>query len=94
MGEYSFGQLEEIISAPAEIPVSAGQVSEVYKTSGLFNKVEAFLDSFDFLVFVEEFRGNAVAFISTFTYGEIAIFVLLLTWYLTYLLFKFWSIFR
>lgn len=46
------------------------------------------------LVTVKEFRGEFVSFIHTFTYGELAIFILLFTWYLTYLLFKVWQVFR
>lgn len=58
------------------------------------SQFESFLTDFKLVVFIEEFQGEFVAFVRTFTYGELAIFILLFTWYLTYLLFKFWSVFK
>lgn len=60
----------------------------------LFSQIESFFVDFRLLIVLKEFKGDFVAFVHTFTYGELAIFILLFTWYLTYLLFKFWGVFR
>lgn len=87
----------DVLEIPRKVPEPVSEpVSElsVLDDSYLSVLLESFLNDTNLLYYLEEVKGDFYAIVNTFTYGELAIFILLFVFYLTYLLFKFWSVFR
>lgn len=76
------------------ITVPKSPPSVVDEPSFLESLFESYLTDTKLLYHLEELGENFYAVINTFTFGELAIFILLFVFYLTYLLFKVWSVFR
>lgn len=72
-------------------PESLSVVDEPSLWESLF---ESYLTDSKLLYRLEEVGEDFYAVINTFTFGELAIFILLFVFYLTYLIFKFWGVFR
>lgn len=89
------GEVTKIVEAGNTLVSSDSVSSEIVSEPSLWESLlESYLADSKLLYHLEEVGDNFYALISTFTFGELAIFILLFVFYLTYLIFKFWSVFR
>lgn len=91
----SIEEVSEDISGMVENSTETLEVNvETFETSYVYSMIESFLNDVKILYKLNEIKNDFYAIVNTFTFGELAIFIMLFVFYLTYLLFKFWSVFR
>lgn len=93
----------DVVEIPSDLPLDTEQQQfldlESFEVSSesssyVYSLLESFLNDSKLLYKLNEIGNDFYAIVNTFTFGELAIFIMLFVFYLTYLLFKFWSVFR